>query len=364
MTDPRPNFGSPDAPADWEAISRYLAGESPDAEADAVRAWLAERPEDAELVTALDRTLDRLAMVPTAEIDVEAALARATVRREAERDAERDTADVRPIRRAPAAPVAPVAPARRSIWRSTGLRAAAAVLVVATGGGLLWRARQPASFGPPRTFVTGIGQRDSVSLPDGSHVVIGPSSRLVVASGYGDPNREVELTGEGYFDVKHDDAHTFTVRAGTATIRDVGTVFTVRTGDADRVRVAVREGAVLLDGAAAGRGVVLHQGDVGVVEGPGHAQAQRGTATSDDVAWTAGRLVFREAPLSEVAAELRRWYGLELRVTDSALARRPLTASFAGDTPDHVLEVIGLALGARVERHGDTAVVRPAEGAR
>jgi transmembrane sensor len=353
MSDPRPNFGSPDAPTDWEAIARYLAGESPDAEADAVRAWLVARPADAELVTALDRTLDRLAVTPTAEIDVEAALQRAIARR----DGERDAADVRPIRRVP------TVSARRSLWRSPGLRAAAAVLVVAAGG-LFWRVRQPASVAPARTFATGVGQRDSVSLPDGSHVVLGPSSRLVIASGYGDPNREVELTGEGYFEVKHDDAHTFTVRAGTATIRDVGTVFTVRTGDADRVRVAVREGAVLLDGASAGRGVVLHQGDVGVVQGTGHAQAQRGTATSDDVAWTAGRLVFREAPLSEVAAELRRWYGLELRVTDSALARRPLTASFAGDTPDHVLEVIGLALGARVERHGDTAVVRPAEGAR
>jgi transmembrane sensor len=340
------SHGLPDAPADWEAIARYLAGESPEAEADAVRRWLAERPEDAELVVALDRTLDRVAMVPDAEIDVEGALRRANERREAP--------DVRPIRRAE--------PPRRATWRSGGMRAAAAALVVAAAGTLWWRASTGAGGDPAaRTYATGIGQRDSVRLPDGSRVVLGPSSRLVVATGYGEPDREVELHGEGYFEVKHDDAHTFTVHAGTATIRDVGTAFTVRTGDADRVRVAVADGAVLLDGPSAGRGVVLHRGDVGVVQGTGHALAERGVATSDDVAWTDGRLVFREAPLGEVAAELRRWYGIELRVTDSAIAARHLTTSFAGDSADAVLRVIGLALGATVERHGDTAIVRATE---
>jgi transmembrane sensor len=195
-----------------------------------------------------------------------------------------------------------------------------------------------------------------VRLPDGSRVTLGPGSRLVVAAGYGTPAREVELTGEGYFDVRHDDAHTFTVRAGGTIIRDVGTTFTVRTSGAAGVRVAVRSGAVLLGGEE--RGVVLHQGDVGVVQANGQATARAGAATDDDVAWTEGRLVFREATLDEVRDELRRWYGVELRVDDRVAAGRHITASFAGDSVDRVLRVLGLALGAHVERHGDTAVVR------
>lgn len=359
MTDPRMQAPSPEAPTDWEAIARYLAGESPDAEADTVRRWLAERPADAEVVAALDRTMDRLAVRSTAEIDVEGALRAVQARRDAEGMHADVRADVRSIESAPSRRA--VAPSRR---RTFALRAAAVVAVVA-GGALVWRTRQAGDAAAvERTYATTVGQRDSVRLPDGSRVVLGPSSRLVVASGYGDPNREVTLTGEGYFEVEHDDAHTFTVRAGAATIRDVGTAFTVRTDDADRVRVAVREGAVLLDGVTAGRGVVLHQGDVGVVQGTTHAQAQRGGASSDDVAWTTGQLVFREAPLSEVAAELRRWYGIELRVADSALATRHLTTSFTSDSVDQVLHVIGLTLGATVERHGDTAIVRAAEGVR
>jgi transmembrane sensor len=69
-------------------------------------------------------------------------------------------------------------------------------------------------------------------------------------------------------------------------------------------------------------------------------------------------LVFRDAPMSEVRSDLQRWYGIVLRVEDSALARQHLTMTFAGDRVEQVLRVIGLGLGADVERRGDTAIVR------
>jgi transmembrane sensor len=70
--------------------------------------------------------------------------------------------------------------------------------------------------------------------------------------------------------------------------------------------------------------------------------------------------VFRDAAVAEVAADLRRWYGVELTVTDSALARRHFTGSFAGEPVGRVVEAIALALGARADRRGDTVFVRAA----
>jgi transmembrane sensor len=71
-----------------------------------------------------------------------------------------------------------------------------------------------------------------------------------------------------------------------------------------------------------------------------------------------GHVVFRDAPLSLVSDELRRWYGIELQPADSAIARRRLTATFDAGNPDQALALIGAALGATIERRGDTAVVR------
>jgi transmembrane sensor len=357
MAPETPRTEQPDPPMDWDAVARYLAGESPAEEADAVRKWLAEHPGDAELVRALDGTLDRLAIAPSGEIDVEGALQKVAARR----DAADTRSIIRPITR-PGKPDLRIArPAPR--WGSPALRTAAAIAVAAAGLAI-WQATRKAgeTTGAGHTYVTGVGQRDSVRLPDGSRVILGPESKLTVAAGYGTPGRDVALEGEAYFDVLHDDAHAFAVRAGGASVRDIGTTFTVRTAASREVRVAVTSGVVLLTDTAgtADRGVVLHQGDVGVLRAGGLTEAQRGRASEDDVAWTSGRLVFRDAPLAEVQAELRRWYGIELRVADPALADRHLTITLAGDPPDQVLRVIELALGASIERRGDTAVVHAA----
>jgi transmembrane sensor len=85
----------------------------------------------------------------------------------------------------------------------------------------------------------------------------------------------------------------------------------------------------------------------------------RGGAAEPDTAWTRGRLVFREAPLATVRAELRRWYGIDLQV-DSSFASRHLSMTFDGESADRVLEVIALSLGAQVTRQGTTAVISPA----
>jgi transmembrane sensor len=211
---------------------------------------------------------------------------------------------------------------------------------------------------------TGVGIRDSMTLIDGTRVVLGPLSSVKVGSGYGSTSREVEVRGDAWFDVVHDTSRPFTVRAGSATIVDVGTTFAVRSDDPAGVSVSVSEGAVSLRemNTPVSQGVILKAGDNGLLQTDGSVIARRGSASEDDVAWMKGRLVFRDATITQVAASMRKWYGIELKVADKALNNRHLTATFAGESPERVLETIRLALGADIERHGDTAIVRLDEG--
>jgi transmembrane sensor len=110
--------------------------------------------------------------------------------------------------------------------------------------------------------------------------------------------------------------------------------------------------------------VILRAGDRGMLGRDGVAGARPGSAGGADVAWTNGQLVFDGTPIERAATELRRWYGIELRIADPSFTGRHITATFQGEATDKVLEVIGLVLGARIERQGDTAFVRrlPAAG--
>jgi transmembrane sensor len=246
------------------------------------------------------------------------------------------------------------------------LRAAAA-LALLVGGGLVWRLiGSDGSTRNARVYRTAVGRSDSVVLRDGTHVLLGPGSELTLATGYGEVGRDVELRGEALFDVRHDDRRPFRVHAGSATVSDVGTTFAVRSDAGDEVHVVVTSGVVLLHaaGTPVDRGVILKGGDRGTVRADGRTEADRGVATENDLAWTRGLLVFDDASLDRVGADLRRWYGIELQIADSGLARRHLTASFGTESAQQVLDVIRLALGVTIELRGggDTAVIRASPG--
>jgi transmembrane sensor len=216
-------------------------------------------------------------------------------------------------------------------------------------------------------LATGVGVRDSLTLPDGTRVILGPLSSVTIAEGYGDSDRQVEVRGDAWFDVVHDDAKPFTVSAGGATIVDIGTKFMVRSdaGEArDVISVSVTEGSVSMrpSNDSWTDGVILNAGDNAILGTDGRVVTRPGTVDDDDLAWMTGRLVFRETPLSEVVSSVHRWYGLDLRVGDASLMSRPITATFENETPERVLDVLRLVLGAEIQRRGDTAVVLPRTG--
>ena len=298
MSEPRPVPGP-------QELGRFLAGEASPAEEADVRRWLAERVDQ--------------------HVDVEEALARVKSR-------------------------ASGGTTRAKAFPPRFIALAAAAVVVMVVGALV------AGRGTPRTeplrLATMAGQRDSLVLADGSRIVLGPSTSVVVR------DRDVDLRGEAYFDVVHSAGRSLTVHALGAVIRDIGTQFVVSGDSGSPLRVLVREGIVEV--RHANDSVTLHRGDVAVVDSGGRVEARRGVATEDDLAWLNGTLAFRNAPLAQVASDLRRWYGVQVRVTDTALLRRHFTGEFAGEPIDRVIEVIALALGASHERRGDTVFVRPA----
>lgn len=356
MTDYPSDLDTSDSPQspDWEAIARHVAGEdTPDSKA-RVEALLSEQSER-DLVASLQGVTDQMPAFIPADVDVEAALRSVKSRmNESARP---------PLRVESGRSVRPAAPVTH--WKVPfPAIAAAGLFVVGLGSWLVFgRQSTPSVAAPAKMVATGVGVRDSLRLPDGTKVVIGPLSSVKAIAGYGSGSREVEVRGDAYFEVVHDSSKPFTVYVGNATVRDVGTKFAVTSNDSGDIGVSVSEGAVsLAQGRSPKPEAVLKAGDQGTVERDGKVIARRGAASDDDMAWVSGRLVFREAPLSEVASSVRRWYGIDLQIADPSLANRHITATFSGEPPERVLEVLRLALGADIERHGDTAVVRSAKG--
>jgi transmembrane sensor len=340
-------MNTPATPPHWEAIARYLSGESSAEEARVVQEWLDANPMDRELVEQLHSSTAVDLGVGPADVDVEQALARVRSRMHAGERPRLAVVRGGGQKRS-----------RRGVFFIGAVAAAATAFAVLT-----LRARSTVEPALVRTYATGVGRTESILLSDGTRITLGPQSRLVVPSTFS-KTRTTELTGDAYFDVRHDAARPFTVRTASALIEDIGTTFTVESDAGDMTSVAVVAGSVRLrrDQSAPDAGVVLAAGDRGSLDVNGRARVERHAVRDEDTAWVSGRLAFRDAPLTRVAAEIERWYGVKVRITDSAMAAQHVTTSFEGDTVDQALKILELTIGAKIERRGDSAVVSPNRG--
>ena len=336
------------SPDDWERIARYVTGEAAASEAETTRRWIDADPHRGDVVRLLESIQANVAD-DMSDIDVESALAAVKTRMH----------EPKVLQFTPRA--VDDGHSRRTIY---ALARVAAAIVIIVGGVTVWEnMRRSRLESSEHTYATGIGERRQVVLQDGTKVLLGPTSRVVVPSPT-DNQRLVTLDGIAYFSVVHDSAHPFTVRAGSISIQDIGTAFTVENDDSAGTRVAVDSGSVAIGAADQNhvRGAVLNARDRASVDAEGVVSVERAAVSDDDLAWTQGRLIFRDAPLVLVGAELYRWYGVRLRVADSTLANLHLTASFSGEPIDRVLNVIALSLGARIERQANVAALYRATG--
>lgn len=226
---------------------------------------------------------------------------------------------------------------RRRYWAPALAMAACLLLVVWAGG---W---QPLRWADDlgADWVSAPGEVRSVTLADGSSVVLDADSAIAVRYSAGE--RYVELRrGAAYFSVVPDQI-PFTVAAAGGEARVLGTRFEVRRLG-EGARVSVQQGRVAVRG--------------GPLEAPRVLTADQQVSYRDGVsgnpvavdsdaltAWRDGRLSFYRAPLGEVLDELRRYYPGRIVLLNEELRGKRVSASFASQDPQAILDALQGVVG-------------------
>ena len=241
----------------------------------------------------------------------------------------------------------------------------AVTVLLLIGGAVLMRSPIAGQFGGAsggERLVTGIGRRSAVTLEDGSRVELSVASTLAYPAEFASSERAVLLSGEGFFTVSADSARPFVVTAAHSRVETRGAAFAVRatTGE-NSARVVVAEGAVAVGLASrpAGRSRVLRPGQLARISRDGAISRQDSVNVDRFTAWRRGRIVFTGAPLRDAIVELARWYDVDLRIGDSVVANRRVTAEFsATQTVTEVLDEIALGIGAVYRSQGRVVTFR------
>lgn len=196
------------------------------------------------------------------------------------------------------------------------------------------------------------GRRFRLSLGDGTQVWLNAGSSLEYpASFQGAARREVELSGEAFFEVHRDTACPFIVRFGAGeTVQVLGTGFNVRAyADDTKHETTLVEGSIRYHRT---------EGDAGTVMQP-NQQLRLDCATGETelkkvdatlyAEWREGILRFEEEILPELAVRLKRLYGVRIEVDE-----RLKECSFTGKIRQergigHILELLKKTAGVECE---------------
>lgn len=205
---------------------------------------------------------------------------------------------------------------------------------------------------------TATAELRSLSLKDGSEVQLGSATAISVALEKG--ARIITLhKGEAYFSVAPDAARPFIVRAAGGETRALGTAFDVKIVSGGAV-VTVTEHAVAVrapDGQTgnAVEGQQIRYGAAGLSDA-------KAVDIAGAMAWRRNRLVFYDAPLGEVVADLERHRLGRIIVTDVRLKTLPVTAVFDSAQSDAAIETIARTLPVKLRQYGTLlAVISPAD---
>lgn len=180
---------------------------------------------------------------------------------------------------------------------------------------------------------TPVGGKYQVNLPDGSKVWLNSSSSLRFSALFNGNTREVELSGEAYFDVSKNKSKPFKVNTKDQIVEVLGTQFNINSySDEGPIKTTLIEGSVK----------IIYKDKV-VLLSPGQQFQPKESAlkvveadTEEVVAWKDGYFVFKNEDIRSIMRKLSRWYNVEV--------------SYSGNIPD-------VGFGGNISRSKDISEV-------
>jgi transmembrane sensor len=290
----------------------------------------------------------------------------------------------------------PVYTKRRSRKPVLFIGAAAMLLVVS---GLFWyysKTKTVASANPlaarhtneKNEISTRNGSKTKITLPDGSKVWLNAGSKLTYNKDFGNETREVELSGEAFFDVVHlaspgtGNKMAFIIHTRNIDVRVLGTAFNVKSypGDRQTETSLVRGKVEVLIHNRPDEKIILRPNEKLVVQNeevPPVRSAEKPSAVKDqqpivsvskltytrndstliETAWVQNKLVFDNESFENVAAKMERWYNVQFEFSDAQKKQLRFTGTFENETIQQALDYMTITAPFRYSMKGNKVII-------
>ena len=213
------------------------------------------------------------------------------------------------------------------------------------------------TVGAPFIVKADKGDKATIELPDGTNVVLNSASQLSYLNNFGENGRRVQLNGEAYFKVAHDEKCAFIVQVGDLEVKVLGTSFNVSAyEDAKDVTVVLLEGKVGVYVQKMSH--IMKPGDKIEYNKATHKITATQVHPSDYIEWTKGNIYFEKESLENIMKTLSRIYDVEIRFDSNKLPNEYFTGTIPGGGIQNALNILMLTSPFYYEMDGSVIVLK------
>ncbi|RYC52836.1 FecR family protein [Flagellimonas olearia] len=205
-----------------------------------------------------------------------------------------------------------------------------------------------------KTYYTGIGEKETILLADGSTITLNANSSISYRRFNWEEDRAVDFDGEAFFDVSS--GNDFTVKTSKGTVSVLGTQFNIK--NRKDFKVQCYEGSIEFTPLDTNHpSMRLQKGvEISLMNGEIH-QKQFSKNTPD---WKNGFSSFSEQPLSEVLDELTIQYPIQFKI-DAIDINRKFTGNFTHTHLENALKTTLEPMGIQYHVSTDKRIVTLSE---
>jgi len=245
-----------------------------------------------------------------------------------------------------------------SNWKIMLMRVAAMLFIPLLVGSLLMyylmdnRINQMTGPVSMQEVVASPGSRVHFTLPDHSEVWLNSRSMLEFPTNLNQlDQRKVKLTGQGYFKVAPDKKHPFIVEIDGISVKALGTSFDVSGyNDEKQISSTLEEGSIALLNANGNEVARLIPGQQAILNKTTQKIDVKTVETILTTSWKDGKLIFRNASLTEVTRQLERWFNCEIHIDNKLLnSNLYYTATIQDETLGEVLKMIEISTSVKTK---------------
>jgi len=176
---------------------------------------------------------------------------------------------------------------------------------------------------------------------------------------FGELIRAVKLDGEATFTVTPGKARPFEIRAGNTKTIVTGTVVTVRAfASESAVVIHVKEGSASVSAKDSARAVTA--GHALLVTRSGTIREPTAPELEEATSWNEHTLTIANRQLRDALPQIRRWYGVDIKVPDLPLLDRPVTLTASLDSPKEAITGVEQSANVKFGYEGKTMVFQDA----